>query len=122
MICFYYSNSRYYSQEWLGEAPDRVAPHQDLEIAVERNKFIERYFTNDIERRKVNEEYAAFTSCLGHFSGHNSINDRAVGVFALKLVICKYDLNINKRSSTFIHFMSYFIYITCALNIQDCQM
>ena len=46
----------------------------------------------------------------------------SVGVFAIKLVICKYDLNINKRSSIFIHFVSYFKYITCALNIQDCQM
>ncbi|KAK2656745.1 hypothetical protein Ddye_009797 [Dipteronia dyeriana] len=67
--------SRYYSQEWLEEAPDRVAPHKDLEIAVEKNNSIERYFTNDIKRRKVNEGYAAFTSCLGHFSGHNSISD-----------------------------------------------
>ena len=49
MICFYYSNSRYYSEQWLEEALGHVAPHKDLEITMERKRCIERYFTNETE-------------------------------------------------------------------------
>ncbi|KAK1579040.1 hypothetical protein Q3G72_035113 [Acer saccharum] len=31
-------NPRYYSEQWLEEAPRHVAPHQDLEITLERKK------------------------------------------------------------------------------------
>ncbi|KAK1555136.1 hypothetical protein Q3G72_022410 [Acer saccharum] len=67
----------YYSEQWLEEVFGRVAPHQDLEVTLERKKCIERYFSNESEQRKVNEEYAAFASFFLHFSGSDSINDRA---------------------------------------------
>ncbi|KAK3184882.1 hypothetical protein Dsin_032168 [Dipteronia sinensis] len=76
MICFY-SNSRYYSKQWLQEVPGRVPPHQDFEITRERKKCIERYFPNDTERRKVNEEFAMFSMFLKDFAGSDSMHDRS---------------------------------------------
>ncbi|KAI9156180.1 hypothetical protein LWI28_001806 [Acer negundo] len=73
----YSLNPRYYSEQWLEEAPSHVAPHQDLEVILEKKKCIDRYFSNEYERRKVNEENAAFASFFLHFSSSNSINDRA---------------------------------------------
>uniref|UniRef100_A0A151UG35 BED-type domain-containing protein n=1 Tax=Cajanus cajan TaxID=3821 RepID=A0A151UG35_CAJCA len=32
-------NPRYYSDEWLQEAPNRISPHEDEEISMERNKY-----------------------------------------------------------------------------------
>ncbi|KAK2665693.1 hypothetical protein Ddye_004267 [Dipteronia dyeriana] len=64
-----------------------------------RNKSIERYFTNDIERRKVNEEYAAFTSCHGHFSGHNSISDRVFMSPEERLVFVHNNLRLLSKKS-----------------------
>ncbi|KAK3212079.1 hypothetical protein Dsin_016785 [Dipteronia sinensis] len=75
--CLHLIYEWYYSEQWLEEALGRVAPHQDLEITVERKKCIKRYFSNESERRKVNEEYVAFASFFLDFSGCDSINDRA---------------------------------------------
>ncbi|KAH7668764.1 Ribonuclease H-like protein [Dioscorea alata] len=37
-------NPRYYSNEWLNEVPNCLAPHRDAEISVERNKCLRSIF------------------------------------------------------------------------------
>ncbi|KAK0607892.1 hypothetical protein LWI29_022144 [Acer saccharum] len=69
-------NPRYYSNKWLKEAPGRVAPHQDFKIARERKKCLERYFSNEGERRSFNNEYAEFSLYLEDFSSGDSMMDR----------------------------------------------
>ncbi|KAK1591277.1 hypothetical protein Q3G72_005227 [Acer saccharum] len=69
-------NPRYYSNKWLKEAPGHVAPHQDFKIARERKKCLERYFSNEGERRSFNNEYAEFSLYLEDFSSGDSMMDR----------------------------------------------
>ncbi|BFG40558.1 hypothetical protein CerSpe_268320 [Prunus speciosa] len=71
-----YEMFRYYCKEWLDMAPNRCAPHRDIEITRERKKCIERFFPNKVERRTVNEEYASFWACIEDFSGMDSMKDR----------------------------------------------
>ena len=52
--------TRYYSTEWLELSPNRVPPHQDLEISEERNKCLERYFLDDHERTLAKIEFGEF--------------------------------------------------------------
>ena len=48
-----------------------------MEVVRERKKkCFERYFSNEVERRRANEEYATFSTCLEDFSSSDSINDR----------------------------------------------
>ena len=50
-----------------------------MEVVRERKKkkkSFERYFSNEVERRRANEEYATFSACLEDFSSSDSINDR----------------------------------------------
>ena len=48
-----------------------------MEVVRERKKkCFERYFSSEVERRRVNEEYATFSTCLEDFSSSDSINDR----------------------------------------------
>ncbi|XP_034217319.1 uncharacterized protein LOC117628874 [Prunus dulcis] len=75
--CFAHSlNPKYYCKEWLDMAPNRCPPHKDIEITRERKKCIERFFSNEVERRAVNEEYASFSACIEDFSGMDSMKDR----------------------------------------------
>jgi hypothetical protein len=53
--------TRYYSTEWLELSPNRVPPHQDLEISEERNKCLERYFLDDHERTLAKTEFGKFS-------------------------------------------------------------
>ncbi|KAF1881518.1 hypothetical protein Lal_00021497 [Lupinus albus] len=55
-------NPRYYSDEWIQEAPNRHAPHEDEEIFMERNKCLKKLFRNDEDRKQVSLEYANFSS------------------------------------------------------------
>lgn len=57
-------------------SPNRCPPHKDIEITRERKKCIERFFSNEVERRTVNEEYASFSACIEDFSGMDSMKDR----------------------------------------------
>ncbi|XP_038904485.1 uncharacterized protein LOC120090855 [Benincasa hispida] len=43
-------NPRYYSKEWLSESPNRVAPHQDIELSQERMKYFNKYFSDPRDR------------------------------------------------------------------------
>uniref|UniRef100_A0A2N9FGM0 Reverse transcriptase Ty1/copia-type domain-containing protein n=1 Tax=Fagus sylvatica TaxID=28930 RepID=A0A2N9FGM0_FAGSY len=54
-------NLKYYSTEWLELSPNRVPPHQDLEISEERNKCLERYFLDDHERTLAKTEFGKFS-------------------------------------------------------------
>ena len=48
-----------------------------MEVVRERKKYcFERYFSNEVERRRANEEYATFSAYLEDFSSSDSINDR----------------------------------------------
>ena len=48
-----------------------------MEVVKERKKkCFERYFSNEVDRRQANEEYATFSACLEDFSSSDSINDR----------------------------------------------
>jgi hypothetical protein len=60
MHIFFYKNCRYYSHEWISEDPNRVYPHQDMELTDERVKCFKRLFPDADERRKVNVEFATF--------------------------------------------------------------
>ncbi|XP_059625062.1 uncharacterized protein LOC132268257 isoform X1 [Cornus florida] len=71
-------NPRFYSTQWLQEAPNRVPPHRDQEISSLREKCFQRYFTNDVERRKVKEEYACFSAGFREFGSVDSLNDRGL--------------------------------------------
>ena len=61
------STCRYNSQQWLDESHDRVPPHRDMEVVRERKKCFEIYFSNEVERRRANEEYATYSACLEDF-------------------------------------------------------
>ncbi|XP_021803930.1 uncharacterized protein LOC110748227, partial [Prunus avium] len=67
-------NPRYYTTEWL--VPNRVAPHQDQGITLQRQKCFERLFPNDLDRMHAREEYAAFSGGIDHFSNADSLIDR----------------------------------------------
>ncbi|KAK9291948.1 hypothetical protein L1049_019900 [Liquidambar formosana] len=69
-------NPRYYSEEWLNKAPNRVPPHKDLEIQEERNKCLKRYFPNAENRRVAILEYARFSGAGEGFSSFDSLHDR----------------------------------------------
>ncbi|CAM8948874.1 unnamed protein product [Rhodiola kirilowii] len=69
-------NPRYYSEEYLSGAPNRVPPNQDAEISKERKECIKKYFSDEGERLKVNEEFASFSSCLDEFASSDSIKER----------------------------------------------
>ncbi|XP_027364746.1 uncharacterized protein LOC113871850 [Abrus precatorius] len=69
-------NPRYYSEEWLREAPNRVPPHQDDEVSREKNKCLKRYFPNAEERKNVFVEFSNFSSCAADFASFDSIEDR----------------------------------------------
>ena len=47
-----------------------------MEVVKERKKCFERYFSNEVDRRRANEEYATFSACLEDFSSSDSINGR----------------------------------------------
>ena len=72
------STSGYYSKQWLDESPNCVPPHRDIKVIRERKKkkCFEGYFSNEVDMRRVNEEYAAFFACFEDFSNCDSINDR----------------------------------------------
>ena len=44
-------------------------------IVRERKKCFEIYFSNEVDRKRVNDEYAAFSACFENFSSSDSIND-----------------------------------------------
>ncbi|XP_059650225.1 uncharacterized protein LOC132295985 [Cornus florida] len=68
----------FYSTQWLQKAPNRVPPHRDQEISSLREKCFQRYFTNDVERRKVKEEYACFSAGFREFGSVDSLKDRGL--------------------------------------------
>ncbi|WCJ28816.1 hypothetical protein M5689_010488 [Euphorbia peplus] len=70
-------NPRYYTEDWLKGGVGRVAPHNDKEIIVKRNKCFRRYFPNGEDRRKVLIEFAKFSSMHEQFGDFDSINDRS---------------------------------------------
>ena len=47
-----------------------------MEVVREKKKCFERYFSNEVERRQANEEYATFSACLEDFYSSNFINDK----------------------------------------------
>ena len=67
---------RYYSNTWLNAAPDRLPPHQDIELSEERNKCIKRYFPDGEARKAVNVEFARFSGQMDSFGSADSIEDR----------------------------------------------
>ena len=48
-------NPRYYSEQWLSEDPNRVAPHMDPEISEERNNCLRKLFPVTEELRRVKQ-------------------------------------------------------------------
>ncbi|KAL6519715.1 hypothetical protein OROMI_032609 [Orobanche minor] len=70
-------NPRYYSDAWLTMAPNRLPPHQDIELSEERNKCFKRYFPNSEARTSVNVEFARFSGQMDTFGSADSIEDRA---------------------------------------------
>ena len=69
-------NYRYYSHKWLSEDSNRVPPHQDLELTLERLKCFKRFFLDVDVRRKVNIEFANFSNGREGFDDLDSLNPR----------------------------------------------
>ncbi|XP_074377694.1 uncharacterized protein LOC141719213 [Apium graveolens] len=70
---------RYYSEAWLKSAGgiiSRVAPNEDLEISLNRSKYIKKMFTNSENLRKINAEYGMFSGDLGFFLKSHVIEAR----------------------------------------------
>ncbi|KAH7652267.1 Ribonuclease H-like protein [Dioscorea alata] len=72
----HFLNPRYYSNEWLNEVPNCLAPHRDVEISEERNKCLRKYFPSNEERKMVFQEFASFSGALGAFGTSDSLQDR----------------------------------------------
>ncbi|KAK9988926.1 hypothetical protein SO802_029165 [Lithocarpus litseifolius] len=53
-------NPKYYSIKWLSENLNRLPPHQDHEISIERSKSLKQYFEDENELRIVKVEFATF--------------------------------------------------------------
>jgi len=70
-------NPRYYSEQWLSEDPNRVAPHMDPEISEERNNCLRKLFPVTEELRRVKQQFADYSLKRGIFSLPDSIDDRA---------------------------------------------
>ncbi|KAJ7971487.1 Dimer_Tnp_hAT domain-containing protein [Quillaja saponaria] len=64
------------SDEWLAEASNRVPPHMDIEIAIERNKCLRKYFLNSDDRKMATMEYARFSGRQDIFGDFDSLQDR----------------------------------------------
>ncbi|XP_059638766.1 uncharacterized protein LOC132281045 [Cornus florida] len=75
---YHFVTSKFYSTQWLQEAPNRVPPHRDQEISSLKENCFQRYFTNDMERRKIKEEYACFSVGFREFGSVDSLNDRGL--------------------------------------------
>ncbi|WOH02245.1 hypothetical protein DCAR_0521634 [Daucus carota subsp. sativus] len=66
-------NPRYYSNTWLNAAPDRLPPHQDIELSEERNKCIKRYFPDGEARESYSIEKNWSTYSFIHSIKRNKI-------------------------------------------------
>ncbi|XP_050209053.1 uncharacterized protein LOC126659729 [Mercurialis annua] len=67
-------NPWYYTEYWIKGGVGRVAPHNDLEISNERKQCFRRFFPNADDRRKVQIEFAKFSSLREEFGDFDSIN------------------------------------------------
>ena len=47
-----------------------------MKVVRERTKCFKIYFSSEVERRRVNEEYVTFSACFEDFSSSDSIDDR----------------------------------------------
>ncbi|KAL4388846.1 hypothetical protein GQ457_09G012870 [Hibiscus cannabinus] len=69
-------NPRFYSEGWLTEDSNRVAPHTNGEISRERIKCFRRLFPNDDDYDKILDEYACFSLKSGPFEDLISLTKR----------------------------------------------
>lgn len=69
-------NQRYYSDQWLAEDTNRVAPHMDPEITEERNNCLRKFFPITKDLRKIKQQFADFSLKRGIFGLPDSIDDR----------------------------------------------
>jgi len=69
---------RYYSQQWLCEVPNRVAPHEDIEVSDMRNKCFRKMFPNPEDLRTIKRQFAVFSLFGGCFADRESIEDQAL--------------------------------------------
>lgn len=60
----------------MNKDSNRVAPHRDPEISIERRKCFRRLFPNDEEHTKVIEEYGQFSLKSGPFDDLTSLSMR----------------------------------------------
>ena len=65
---------RYYSIKWLSKNPNRLPPHQDHEISVERSKSLEQYFEDGNELWMMKVEFTTFLG--GRFPSPNVLTNR----------------------------------------------
>ena len=73
---FIYHYNRYYSDQWLAEDTNRVAPHMDPEITEERNNCLRKFFPITEDLRKIKQQFADFSLKRGIFGLPDSIDDR----------------------------------------------
>ncbi|KAJ1381583.1 Ribonuclease H-like superfamily [Sesbania bispinosa] len=69
-------NPRYYCRQWLEEVPNRVPPHRDNEICVERNKCLRSYFPESKDRIEVTREFVKLSSAAEELGQFDSLQDR----------------------------------------------
>jgi len=68
---------RSYSQQWLSEVPNRVAPHEDVEVSDMRNKCFRKMFPNPEDLRTIKRQFANFSLFGAVFVDSESIEDQA---------------------------------------------
>ena len=66
----------YYSDKWLNEDPSRIAPHKDIEVSREREKYFKRFFSDIEDRTIVNTKFANFSLQMGEFADLDSLHDK----------------------------------------------
>lgn len=67
---------RYYCEQWLEGAPNRVTPNMDNDICMERNKCLRSYFPVAKERLEAYAEIAKFASASGELAQYDCSQHR----------------------------------------------
>ena len=68
--------NRYYCRKWLDKTPNRVPPHNDNEICMEKNKCLRSYFRKSKDRLEATIEFVKFPSGEEELGQFDSLQDR----------------------------------------------
>ena len=69
--------SRFYSDAWLHEDPNRVSPHRDAEISEGRIKCFRKLFPDPQDFKQAMEEFGMFSFKSGPYTGGENLYCRS---------------------------------------------